>query len=375
MNFEELQEMVSVCLDEMIKLKQENGELRNTVAALVKSQKKMLTAFQEKVDTLAASQQNMLTSFQKELDTLSLNSRYYYNAIDNLKYEISDSRASGADLGFPLFYSIEESIHEIVEGKKSMARFGDGEFAIMSHVERQAFQQLDEKLADRLKEVIACEEDGILIGIADNYGTLEKYNNGGRQGIRLYMTEDVRKAHWKFLNKDRVYHNAYISRPYALFADNMTDAPKHRFENLKRIWDGRNVIFVEGALTRLGMGNDLFDNAAQIRRIEAPPINSFNKYDEILAAALQYAEEDTLFLIALGPSAGVLAYDLYHAGYQAIDIGHVDLEYEWYLKGTGGRCEVRNKYNNEWPDGYIVNDDIDEKYLREIVCWIEDDEQ
>lgn len=381
MDFEELQEIVSVCLDEIVQLKQENGELRKVLRALVDSQKEIIKLKQEngelrkEVDALVKSQKDMISSFQEAVDTLSFNSSYLYNAVDNLKYEISDPRASGVDLGFPLFYSIEESIKELVEGKKSMARFGDGEFAIMSNEERQAFQHMDEKLADRLKEVIACEEDGILIGIADNYGSLEKYNDGGRQGIRLYMTEGVRKAHWRFLNKDRIYHNAYISRPYALYADNITDAPKHRFENLKRIWEGRKVVFVEGTLTRLGVGNDLFDNAAQIQRIEAPPVNSFDKYDEILAAALKFAEKDTLFLIALGPTAGVLAYDLYRAGYQAIDIGHVDLEYEWFLKGTGGRCEVKNKYNNEFPNGHLVDEyGFDEKYLREIIYLVGDEE-
>lgn len=216
-------------------------------------------------------------------------------------------------------------------------------------------------------EIVRTKDEGILIGIADNYGLLDHHTQQSKMEIRHYMTEEVRKEHMQFLDKDRKYHDAYISRPYALFADNKTDAPKKRFENLKRIWDKRNVIFVEGSLTRLGVGNDLFDNAAQIRRIEAPPTNSFEKYDEILKAALHFAEPDILFLIALGPSAGVLAYDLYRAGYQALDIGHIDLEYEWYLRGQGGRCEVKNKYNNEFPDGNVVENVDDEEYFKQII--------
>lgn len=237
-------------------------------------------------------------------------------------------------------------------------------------IKRQPFQHLDEKLADRLKEVIQSDEDGLLIGIADNYGSLSAYNAVGKRGIRYYMTDETRKEHREFLDLHRRYHNAYISRPYVIYADNLTNAPQKRFQNLKRIWENRNIIFVEGTLTRLGVGNDLFQNARQIRRIEAPPVNSFDKYDEILAAALKFAEADSLFLIALGPAAGVLAYDLYHAGYQAIDIGHIDLEYEWYLKGTGERCEVKNKYNNEWNGGDVVEDIYDEEYFRQIVCVI-----
>ena len=54
----------------------------------------------------------------------------------------------------------------------------------------------------------------------------------------------------------------------------------------------------------------------------------------------------------MGPTATVLAYDLSRAGYQAIDIGHLDLEYEWFLRGEGVRVEVPGKYNNELPDAH-----------------------
>lgn len=133
---------------------------------------------------------------------------------------------------------------------------------------------------------------------------------------------------------------------------------------------GRKVIFVEGNQSRLGVENDLFDNAASIRRIEAPATSSFDRYDEILNAALNYAEKDTLFLVALGPTAEVLVYDLFKNGYQAVDIGHVDLEYEWYLNGSGGRCEVKTKYNNEMIGGNIVAEICDKKFEQEIICRI-----
>ena len=64
----------------------------------------------------------------------------------------------------------------------------------------------------------------------------------------------------------------------------------------------------------------------------------------------------------------VQAYDLYRAGFQAIDIGHMDLEYEWYRQKTGGRCEVKHKYNNECDGGDNVEDIHDAKYEAEIVA-------
>lgn len=293
-----------------------------------------------------------------------------YNSINNLKYELLDPYSKRNELFFPQFYDLEDTINYLIDDRRSIARFGDGEFAIMSNKIRHGFQHLDNNLAQRLIDIIQTNEDDFLIGIADNYGSLEKYSTISKQEIRMYMTNQVRKEHQQYLQKDRKYHNAYISRPYVLYADTYTDGPRKRFESLKRIWDKRNVIFVEGSLTRLGVGNNLFDNAASIRRIEAPPVNSFDRYDDILNACLKHADSDTLFLIAMGPSAGVLAYDLYKSGYQAIDIGHLDLEYEWFLKGLGKRCEIKHKYNNEFFNGDKVEDIQDELYRSQIICTI-----
>ena len=49
------------------------------------------------------------------------------------------------------------------------------------------------------------------------------------------------------------------------------------------------------------------------------------------------------FLLPLGPAATVLAYDLFKAGYQAIDVGHVDVEYEWWRMGAHKKRETGTK--------------------------------
>ena len=34
-------------------------------------------------------------------------------------------------------------------------------------------------------------------------------------------------------------------------------------------------------------------------------------------------------------------------GYQSLDIGHLDIEYEWYLRKSLDRVSIENKYVNE----------------------------
>lgn len=359
MSFEELQQMVSVCLDEVIRLKQEREQLQQKNREL-----------EQLMTQVVEGQKQVITSVNQCFDNIDTNRHFVNRAIDNVKYELQD-QTKGADYYQLSFYDYSTTIDGIVNEGKSLVRFGDGEMDLMSGRGRHKFQHYDEKLARRLQEIIRCKEERLMIAVADNYGSLEKYNEDGKQGIRNYMTREIRMEHRKWLDVNSTYHNTYITRPYALFADNHTLAPLERFRQLQRIWEGRNIIFVEGALTRLGVGNDLFDNAASIRRIEAPATSSFDKYDEILDAALKNAEKDVLFLVALGPTAEVLVYDLFQKGYQAVDIGHADLEYEWYLNGTGGRCEVKTKYNNEFYGGDQVTGVEDKTYLSQIIAKIE----
>lgn len=287
---------------------------------------------------------------------------------DNLRYELLDPLLKREEYYFPIIRSAEETIDEIIQNKKSMARFGDGEFSGIAKLDRHKFQRVDERLAVRLKEVLHSHHPQMLIAIADNYGNLDKYTQHAADGIRLYMMGgETRKQHIELLERDRVYYDAYVSRPYVMYKDNMTDAPKKRFEHLKKIWKERNVIVVEGAQTRMGVGNDLLEGTREIKRILAPATSSFDRYDDILRASLEHAKEDTLFLIAMGPSAGVLAYDLTVEGYQALDIGHIDLEYEWFQAGKGERVAVPYKYNNEVEGDDCAEEVHDPVYEAQIV--------
>lgn len=117
----------------------------------------------------------------------------------------------------------------------------------------------------------------------------------------------------------------------------------------------------------MGIGNDLFDNASDIQRILCPAEHAFDHYDEILAKAMEQ-DKNRLVLIALGATATVLSYDLANAGFQALDIGHIDLEYEWMLAGQGEKIPIRHKYNNEVAGGNIVEDIHDSTYDSQIIA-------
>lgn len=285
----------------------------------------------------------------------------------NLFFELNDPNDDRQDFWYPSIQSVEGTIDMIVKEGKSLARFGDGEFAAIAGRVRHRFQnEVDEKLQQRLAEVLQLEQGELLIGIANNYGNLGRYTEQAKREIRRYLNPEVRREHLQLLHKNRIYCDAYVTRPYVMYADSQTDAPEKRFKDLQRIWENRDCIFVEGCYTRLGIGNDLFDNAGSIQRILGPAENAFSKFQEILEVCMEQ-KKDTLFLLALGPTATVLAYDLCKAGYQAVDVGHVDLEYEWFLQGKGCRMPIEGKYNNELGEEQQLFPLRDEVYLSQII--------
>ena len=122
--------------------------------------------------------------------------------------------------------------------------------------------------------------------------------------------------------------------------------------------------------SRLGVGNNLFDNAKSIKRIICPSLNSFKVYNKILKS-VKKLKDKRLILIALGPTATILAFDLSILGYQAIDIGHVDIEYEWFLRKVKRKIQIKNKFVLEVRrTKYHFTKVNDSKYYKQIISYL-----
>ncbi len=279
--------------------------------------------------------------------------------LDNLPYEIYDKVKRGsADIQMPQIKSIEETLDKIVNDKCSISRFGDGEFACMN-CSRISYHDPSEDLAERLKEVISSDLPNLLIGLHDCFGSLDCYVPYTRKFWRKYMSKK-RKMTYSYLNMNRVYYNAFFNRYYLNF--NKTDEYYQKcctyFKRLKKIWKNRDVVLFESQEARLGVANDIFDEAKSISRIIFGPVkNAFDKYDEILSA-FDDIGSDKLVLAALGPTATILAYDLCKKGYQAIDIGNISGEYECFLrketplelKSMGRNSKMKQASNPDEPE-------------------------
>ncbi|MCI8512979.1 MAG: DUF1792 domain-containing protein [Lachnospiraceae bacterium] len=284
-------------------------------------------------------------------------------ALQNAPYEISAGIEKGC-LARPKIRSIGETIERLREGY-SMSRYGDGELNMILGRNFSTFQSSDEALIQRLKQILKSNLSNHIVCLPDIYGDFYNRNEEHKNWFRRHLADGGREYDYRIFDMDRVYYNAFITRPYKDYVDKR--GVEERFLELRLLWENRDVTIIEGEKTRFGVGNDLISNAVSCERILGPAVNAFEKYRELLAAAKK-TDRDRLILIALGHTATVLAYDLAAEGYQALDIGHLDIEYEWFLRKTDKKIPIEGKFVNEAPLGRIVAEPIgDKKYLDEII--------
>lgn len=292
--------------------------------------------------------------------------RKIFNYISKRYGRIKGRIEAGSKMN-PQIMSIEDTITEIIKNKCSVSRFGDGEYKWMAGIPQTSFQRSSKEMCKRLREICISEEKNHLVCLSDGFGKLTYLNKDARRFWYDFMGQ-YRKDWISYLKPGKIYYNTNMTRPYMDYSDK--SLCENRFRLLKEIWKERDIILIEGEKSRLGMGNDLFSTARSIRRILAPAVDAYGKYQEIYEEACKQ-QKDALYLVALGPTATILAYDLHKTGRQAIDVGHVDIEYEWYLMGATKKVAVKDKYVNEVNAGEGVEEAKDAEYQAQIIAKIE----
>ena len=245
----------------------------------------------------------------------------------------------------------------------SMARFGDAEFGVMRSMEAGFFQNTTPALAKKLCKILKSDNKNVMVGINYMFCSTNELTEKSQFWWLKYLKRN-RQDIYNYLDLDKQYYDSMITRPYMGYKDK--SQMQEYFSKMQQLWQDKNIIIVEGEKSRLGVGNDLFNNAKSLNRILCPATNAFDKYDEIFEACKKQSK-DTLFLTALGSTATVLSYELAEAGFRAIDVGHVDIEYEWFLNKSKSKVTVKNKYVNENKKGRDIGECTDKKYVNSII--------
>lgn len=345
----------SELISKLERLEEENSSLKN---------------WQKEVNSLLSGILNMLKDqktadddLRRQMATVYQMAKINRYRVDSLPYEMA-APDYNLKAVFPKLLSIDETRDLIIRERKSISRLGDGEFSAIVGVKRWNFQGESEALGKRMREVLASDNPDLLIGLNPNfYSSLRNLSEDDADSVRAYMRPMVRELHSELLDANKIYADALFSR-----IESEDDVAL-----LKKIWEGRDCVIIEGQYTRMGIGNDLLDGAGSIKRILAPSESAFDRYDEILAEAKKQPQ-NTLFLIALGPTATILAYDLCNAGYQTLDVGHLDLIYEKYRRGLNSLYDVKIPYkycnSDEQGDRRQIEEVSDPVYEGQIIARI-----
>lgn len=266
--------------------------------------------------------------------------------------------------------SPDRTISYIRKHRCSIARFGDGEFDLILGTRDLCFQHQNAEIALALRDVLCSSNDSLLLCVPRCMNTTKGCNDHaasfwvdwGRNGHHEKIVEMIRSCS----GKSCLFGDALITRPYIDWKS--SKRAERTYPKLCKLWDNEAIIIVEGEQTRMGVGNDLFDNAKSIKRILCPAENAFEYLKDIKQAILRNYNGE-LIIMALGPTATVLVADISQDGIWALDIGHIDVEYEWFLCKSKDRVAIQGKYTNEAKNdtGRIKYECTDEKYVSQII--------
>lgn len=245
----------------------------------------------------------------------------------------------------------------------SVGRYGDGELFLMCLLSI-SFQHRSLKLCRELIHIAKNGDPSFLVCIP----IIINYDDNLVPEAKKWWKKHLRRTGlvWRlFFSSGLPYGDTQITRPWIGIQD--AEHAKKCFDGIRSIWDDKNIVMIEGEKSRVGVGNDFLDNARSVERILGPVRDAYSRIDEIYEKAISFSK-DHLFLLALGPTATVLAYRLHKAGFRAIDIGHMDIEYEWFKMRATEKVPILNKYVNEAGGecSLVENDSLTANYQKQI---------
>lgn len=243
-----------------------------------------------------------------------------------------------------------ETIQYVLDHNCSLSRYGNGEMNILLG-QGIPFQDYSPGLKKALMEVVTDERCLVctpsFVCQRLKKGVLEDFQ------YRWWKKEAhyTRYCYFKFFKKSTLLGDTQCTRFYMDYKNKSSERIMKYVHLFQKIWADRDILIIEGEQTLLGVGNDLFACAKSIKRILCPRKNAFDVIDSVRSWVNANISVQSLVILALGPSATILSYRLAHDGYQALDLGHIDIEYSWFLNGALTKVPVPHKYVNEAAEG------------------------
>jgi hypothetical protein len=213
-------------------------------------------------------------------------------------------------LKYPVVRSEEETLKLVLAGH-SIARYGDGEFRLVSGSDCVS-QVASKELTRELCAILKGNVDRCLVGIPTMDARSPKIGHWSRyKGIYpRYMGKHVR------------YYSAFISRPDSA---PWINTPEY-FDDIESLWAGQEVTLVANGARSL-KPEFLGLTARSVNFVQCSYRDSYSQVDALERACLDAGRR---VLLCCGATATVLAWRLAKQGLHAVDLGHVGQHWRPY---------------------------------------------
>jgi hypothetical protein len=239
----------------------------------------------------------------------------------NLIYKRSKIDFAQKYAGFQ-FLSAQETLLDLINNNKSLARFSDGEFEQLIGSgeyppDSDWCQKWSPSLQQDISTSLSCTDSRLLVAVDPPSTFLAAKNSQHAIRFEYKMWVDMRRIMWKFLSKTVPYGHCHL-----FIKANCPDFDWHMF---REYLSDKDIIIATGntvKIRHLSIGRNTFfiecgtENAYERRHTIKEDIRN-----EITTRKLD--KHSTIVFASLGPTAGILAYDFLNEGIKVWDTGHM----------------------------------------------------
>ncbi len=215
-----------------------------------------------------------------------------------------------------------ESIKKIIDERISISRFGDGEFFHLfndNYNNSSGRQKCSKEIKKKLEIIINSNSENLMVcisGFLAEDKQIDEYYKDYSNYMKNFIKKTLKKINSKYpLLKDKIFYSAEITRITNSNYDNEI------VELFDKYFSCNDFVFIGNKMVIKLIKQKFIDKFKSIKFIEVKKKDAYKDYDEIKDSILKY-DNNNIFLLAIGITATILAFDLSKIGYIGVDIGH-----------------------------------------------------
>ena len=216
----------------------------------------------------------------------------------------------------------KETLDYITENNVSLIRFGDGEFGMLFGAgiyppDSDWSQRYTRKLKETLERELVLKNEKILISIPPIRQVVYREGDSPKQEVISNMHTEARLALGNLSHYDLIYGDWSVFLPHL--------NPDLDWTPLKNFLENKKVVIVTGGIEKMqeiSLGQKTYF-------VECGKHNAFSRRDKIFTKLDNLITDEslktnqTLFMVSLGCTAGVVVEHLSAKGFTAFDTGHI----------------------------------------------------